>query len=60
MSVRQRDVIDVNRTWNVYLGSRRNGSYWHGSVKAATRSLAVRAARSDFLGTRPGYVEEQC
>lgn len=57
MSGRAIDVIDVNRIWSVFVGSRRWG---HGlaTVQAASRVLAMNAARAKCPGTRIGFVEE--
>lgn len=58
MTPRVRDVIDVNRRWDVFVGSRSYG-YWHGHVLAADRTLAMQAARARWPETRIGFVEEQ-
>ena len=59
MTPRVRDVIDVNRRWEVYVGSRRTVAYWHGSVLASDRNLAIQAARRQWPKTRIGFVEER-
>ncbi|WP_066651788.1 MULTISPECIES: hypothetical protein [Sphingomonas] len=59
MSARVRDVIDVNRRWDVFVGSRLGVAYWHGSVLAADAALARQTARSRWQQTRIGFVEEQ-
>lgn len=56
---REIDVIDVNRSWGVWVGSRRHG-YWIGTVKAHDRLTALRTAREAHPGTRIGFVEEEC
>ncbi|QEH79911.1 hypothetical protein EIK56_17940 [Sphingomonas sp. C8-2] len=51
------DIIDVNRVWGVWVGSRRYG-YRIGTVRAADRLTALRIARSNHPNIRIGFVEE--
>lgn len=58
---RVRDVIDINRTWSVYVGSLASGAYTIGHVQAADSFLARQAARLKWPDTRIGGVtEERC
>lgn len=54
---REIDVIDVNRLWGVWVGSRQWG-YRIGSVRAHDRLTALRTARAERPGTRVAFVEE--
>lgn len=54
---REIDVIDVNRLWSVWVGTRAYG-YRIGSVRAHDRLTALRTARAERPGTRVGYVLE--
>ncbi|MFC3442765.1 hypothetical protein ACFOKF_16440 [Sphingobium rhizovicinum] len=54
---RQRDIIDVNRAWSVYLGRRSDVSYWVANVRHATVHLAFLAARV-IQPTGPIYLIE--
>lgn len=55
---RERDVIDVNCQWGVWVGSRRSVSYRIGTVRAPDRLLALKAARAQNPGKRISYVEQ--
>lgn len=52
------DVIDVNRRWSVWVGSRRHG-YRIGTIRAPESIAALRAARLAYPGIRVGFVEEE-
>lgn len=51
------DVIDVNRRWGVWVGSRRHG-YLVGVVRAPDYRSAMTAARAAHPATRIGFLEE--
>lgn len=55
---REVDVIDVNRRWSAWIGSRRHG-YWQGIVLGATYKAAWEAAKARWPGIRIGFLEEE-
>jgi hypothetical protein len=57
-AARKLDIIDVNRCWSVWVGSRRWG-YRIGTVHASDRILAMRAAKERWPETRIGFVNEE-
>ena len=54
---RKRDVINVNRMWIAYVGSRCAG-YSVGTVLAADRMLALRSARARWPDIRIAFMDE--
>lgn len=54
---RERDVIDVNRTWTVFVGNRRHG-YSIGTIRHSDSFLARQSARAAWPDIRIGFVEE--
>lgn len=55
-AARERDVIDVNRRWTIWRGTRRH-SYRIGTVLAHDRVTAARSARKVHSGML--FVEEE-
>jgi len=58
MKPRALDIIDVNRSWSVWVGSRRHG-HRIGTVRAHDVAAAYRAAREGWPATRIGFVQEE-